>query len=182
MEKIISNVEDFIIRVENASDPRVKDWPLVQSIWCPVLAVMCYIVVVILGPRIMKNQQAFQLRVTMILYNFLAIVSSGYMFIKLLVSTVQANYSFICQAVDYSIDKPIEIEIARIIWLHYLSKYFEMLDTVIFILRKKERQISFLHVYHHSSVLILWWIAAKWIPGGSLCSLHCENISGGKNI
>ena len=37
----------------------------------------------------------------------------------------------------------------------------------IFILRKKDNQISFLHVYHHSSVLMLWWIGAKWIAGGS---------------
>jgi hypothetical protein len=37
----------------------------------------------------------------------------------------------------------------------------------IFILRKKDNQISFLHVYHHSSVLMMWWIGAKWIAGGS---------------
>ncbi|CAB4031848.1 elongation of very long chain fatty acids 4-like, partial [Paramuricea clavata] len=167
MEKIISNVQDFINRAENASDPRLKDWPLVQNVWSPVFAVLCYVSVVIAGPKIMKNRQAFELRVVMALFNFLAVTLSAYMFIKILVCVIQANYRFFCQPVDYSFDNPLEMEIARVLWLHYLSKYFEMLDTFIFILRKKDKQVSFLHVYHHSSVLMLWWIGAKWIAGGS---------------
>ncbi|CAB3979678.1 elongation of very long chain fatty acids 4 [Paramuricea clavata] len=42
-----------------------------------------------------------------------------------------------------------------------------MLDTIFFILRKKNNQITFLHVYHHTSILVLWWIGIKWVPGGS---------------
>ena len=167
MEKFISNVQDLINRAENASDPRVKDWPLVQSIWSPVLGVFCYVSVVLLGPKVMKNRAAFELKLVMFLYNLFAVGLSAYMLIKILVGVTRANYSFFCQPVDYSFDNPLEMEIARVLWLHYLSKYFEMLDTFIFILRKKENQISFLHVYHHSSVVFLWWIGARWIPGGT---------------
>ena len=35
------------------------------------------------------------------------------------------------------------------------QKYFELLDTFIFILRQKWRQVSFLHVYHHSSITMV---------------------------
>lgn len=35
------------------------------------------------------------------------------------------------------------------------------------ILRKKWKQLTFLHVYHHSTMFMLWWIGVKWVPGGS---------------
>ncbi|KAK4534368.1 hypothetical protein CDCA_CDCA01G0393 [Cyanidium caldarium] len=43
-------------------------------------------------------------------------------------------------------------------WMYvfYASKYYELLDTVIMILRK--RPLSFLHVYHHCVVLPLFWV------------------------
>lgn len=34
------------------------------------------------------------------------------------------------------------------------NKYLDLLDTVIFVLRKKQNQITFLHVYHHCAVIV----------------------------
>jgi len=48
----------------------------------------------------------------------------------------------------------------------YISKLVEFLDTGFMILRKKNDQISFLHVYHHIMTYGLWWIGAKYVPGG----------------
>lgn len=42
----------------------------------------------------------------------------------------------------------------KIIWFHYLNKYAELADTAFMILRKKNSQISFLHMYHH--ILMIW--------------------------
>lgn len=39
--------------------------------------------------------------------------------------------------------------------LYWITKILELLDTVFMILRHRQRQISFLHVYHHSSMLLL---------------------------
>jgi len=61
-------------------------------------------------------------------------------------------------------------QIAKSIWWFYISKLFELLDTVIFIARKKNNQISFLHVFHHASMFSLWWIGVKWVAGG-MCTL-----------
>ena len=44
------------------------------------------------------------------------------------------------------------IPVYRIYWL---TKLYELLDIVFMILRHKQRQISFLHVYHHSTMIIL---------------------------
>ncbi len=41
------------------------------------------------------------------------------------------------------------------------------MDTLFFILRKKQSQLTFLHVYHHSTMFIFWWVGAKFVPGGS---------------
>ena len=39
---------------------------------------------------------------------------------------------------------------------------------IIFVLRKKERQISFLHVYHHTTQVTFVWAYLKYLPGKSL--------------
>ena len=50
---------------------------------------------------------------------------------------------------------------------YYASKLLEMLDTVFFVIRKKNSQLTFLHVYHHSTMFCLWWIGVKYVAGGS---------------
>ncbi|KAL6435981.1 hypothetical protein ACFW04_005661 [Cataglyphis niger] len=61
----------------------------------------------------------------------------------------------------------IAIQIAHAVWWYYFSKLLEFCDTFFFILRKKDNQLSFLHVYHHSTMFSLWWIGIKWVPSGS---------------
>lgn len=48
----------------------------------------------------------------------------------------------------------------------YILKGIELIETIIFILRKKYNQVSKLHVYHHSSTFLLGWIGVKYIGGG----------------
>ena len=44
---------------------------------------------------------------------------------------------------------------------------YEFMDTLIMILRKKNAQLSFLHVYHHASTFApCWWAAVNFAPGG----------------
>lgn len=59
------------------------------------------------------------------------------------------------------------LQIAHAVWWYYFSKLLEFCDTFFFILRKKDNQLSFLHVYHHSTMFSLWWIGIKWVPSGS---------------
>lgn len=40
--------------------------------------------------------------------------------------------------------------------IHYLSKIYDFCDTFFIILRKKYDQLSFLHIYHHATILIVW--------------------------
>ena len=41
-----------------------------------------------------------------------------------------------------------------------------------FILRKKNNQMTFLHIYHHGTMVFNWWLGAKYAPGG-----QCKFVS-----
>jgi hypothetical protein len=56
----------------------------------------------------------------------------------------------------------------KAIWWYFFSKAIEFLDTFFMVIRKKDNQITFLHVFHHSTMLLIWWIVATWIPGGQV--------------
>jgi elongation of very long chain fatty acids protein 4 len=84
--------------------------------------------------------------------------------------------------VDYSTN-PNAVRIAGALWWYYASKLFEMLgrvksktiyilniyisnlllilDSLFIILRKRNQQLSFLHMYHHSTMFALWWIGEE---------------------
>ena len=61
----------------------------------------------------------------------------------------------------------LRFQIANAVWWYYFSKLLEFCDTFFFILRKKHQQLTFLHVYHHSTMFMFWWIGIKWVPSGS---------------
>ena len=45
---------------------------------------------------------------------------------------------------------------AAVLWVFYMSKILDFVDTVIIIVRRKWRQLSFLHVFHHVSIFLVW--------------------------
>lgn len=53
---------------------------------------------------------------------------------------------------------------------------YEFTDTAIMVLKKNNRQITLLHVYHHASTFFpCWWSAVNFAPGGDvwfLCALN----------
>lgn len=60
----------------------------------------------------------------------------------------------------------IKFQVARGVYIYFLAKMTELLDTVFFVIRKKERQITFLHMYHHTVMPMISWGATKYYPGG----------------
>ncbi|XP_028412916.1 elongation of very long chain fatty acids protein 4-like [Dendronephthya gigantea] len=166
MNQFVTEATEYYNWLESISDPRTKDWFLVSSIFSPLSACSLYLLVVNIGPRFMEKRQPFETKIPMALYNFGATALSWYCFTELLIGSWNAGYNYICQRVIVS-NEPQHLQIAKVLWWFYVSKYYEMLDTVFFILRKKPNQITFLHVYHHTTILGLWWIGIKWVPGGS---------------
>ena len=43
-----------------------------------------------------------------------------------------------------------------------ISRFLDLADTTFFVLRKKNTQLTFLHVYHHTIVPFLCWMSLKY--------------------
>lgn len=53
---------------------------------------------------------------------------------------------------------------------------------MFFLLRKKNNQVTFLHVYHHTTMVCLWWIGLKWVAGGQCKSIILCVLSSHKPV
>uniref|UniRef100_A0A2C9JPP4 Elongation of very long chain fatty acids protein n=1 Tax=Biomphalaria glabrata TaxID=6526 RepID=A0A2C9JPP4_BIOGL len=149
----------------SVADERVSDWPLMWG-YSPTLAITAlYLLAVNTLPKFMENRPAFNLKYTLVIYNFICVLINFHICSELLISSTMLGYSYSCQPVSYTYD-PYEIRIAKALWWFYFSKCVEMLDTIFFILRKKNNQVSFLHVYHHATMFPIWYIGVKWVAGG----------------
>ncbi|GBM60879.1 Elongation of very long chain fatty acids protein 1 [Araneus ventricosus] len=110
------------------------------------------------GPLMMRNRKAFKLNKLMVLHNFEMAAANAYLakectkgFIKYWNS--RCGFKKSPAYADFLKEDGITV------WLLFLLKHLELIDTVFFVLRKKFNQVSFLHVFHHSAViLIYWWI------------------------
>ncbi|CAG2169903.1 unnamed protein product [Oppiella nova] len=50
------------------------------------------------------------------------------------------------------------------VMVYTYTKYMDLMDTIFFVLRKKESHLTFLHLYHHFMVPILTWLTMKFAP------------------
>ncbi|XP_067617839.1 very long chain fatty acid elongase 7 [Eurosta solidaginis] len=152
--------------MDNRSDPRVKDWPMMSSPF-PTLALCVFYAYFSksLAPRLMAKRKALDLRQILIYYNLFQTVFSAWIFYEYLMSGWWGNYSFKCQPVDYS-NSPLAMRMASTCWWYYISKFTEFFDTLFFILRKKTEHVSTLHVIHHGCMPFSVWMGMKFAPGG----------------
>ncbi|EGI57586.1 PREDICTED: elongation of very long chain fatty acids protein AAEL008004 [Acromyrmex echinatior] len=148
------------------SDPRTRDWFLISSP-IPGLSILIGYLYFVLswGPRNMAHRKPYQLKNTLVVYNFLQILVSTWLFKEGLEVIFFHNYSLTCEGVDFSY-KPYPLRVARGVYIYFLAKLTELLDTVFFVLRKKDKQITFLHIYHHTVMPMASWGATKYYPGG----------------
>ncbi|XP_076249437.1 very long chain fatty acid elongase AAEL008004 [Calliopsis andreniformis] len=167
MAQVVRSIYDgYRDLMDNKSDPRVNDWAMMSSP-VPTLAIcLSYVYFVkVLGPKLMENRKPFDLRRVMIFYNLFQVIFSTWLFHESLVSGWGGHYSFRCQPVDYS-NNPLALRMAHGCWWYYFSKFTEFLDTIFFVLRKKNDHISTLHVIHHGCMPMSVWFGVKFTPGG----------------
>ena len=129
----------------------------------PIAAGVSYVLGVWLVFEAMSKRKAVAIpKPVMVVYNFAQVLINGY--------------------VAYAIAAPLGMRVWGIglvdspavrygVWLHYLCKYLDFTDTLIIVLRKKDEQLSFLHVWHHATIVIVWgWVVNTWpvaAEGGS---------------
>ena len=65
--------------------------------------------------------------------------------------------------------------LAKMMWVFYISKLPEFIDTYLMLLKQNYRQVSFLHVYHHGSMVFMEYIVTLCAPGGDGYWSHMLN-------
>ncbi|XP_046735165.1 elongation of very long chain fatty acids protein AAEL008004-like [Diprion similis] len=163
---MLSDVLEWLLPVYKNSDPRTTDWFLVSQPGCIFTIVIAYVYICTsAGPKYMEDKQPYTLRKTLIAYNLFQILLSAYLFKEGIIAYGMNNYSYWCQPIEYS-DTPAAMRMATATHLYFICKLIDLLDTVFFVLRKKNRQISFLHVYHHASMVVFAWIGVRYFASG----------------
>nr|QAX90474.1 elongase of very long chain fatty acid [Phenacoccus solenopsis] len=166
MASIIENLIYFYNQFDNLADPTVKKWFLMNSLLYPISILGVYLYFIfLLGPKMMKNLKPFNINKFIIFYNIIQVIFNAY----LCRHTIQYFWDnlnhFRCFKMSYL--TPEEAYWARIVnWLFVINKMLDLLDTVFFVLKKKQSHVTFLHVYHHIMTFFLGWSAAKYSPGG----------------
>ncbi|RWS23005.1 elongation of very long chain fatty acids protein-like protein [Leptotrombidium deliense] len=150
-------------------DKRVEEYPFMNGgPWSMLTTIIFYIYLVkSLGPELMKNRKPFNLRSLMVFYNFLMVAFSAWMFAKGCSLTNFGLNLWCCQEVDYTSTTGAAVELIEMGWVFFVTKFIEFIDTFFFVLRKKQNQVTHLHVIHHSLVPISVWIGLKFAPGGN---------------
>lgn len=110
--------------------------------------------------RWMQHREPYELKHALLVYNFAQIVFSTLM---------TAGLSKYVLNGFYNLNGTADANMEFWILMHALAKYLDMMDTVFIVLRKKDRQLSVLHVYHHLSIGVLWSGLLHWGLASGTC-------------
>jgi len=156
---------------EAGADPRVSEFPLMAGgPWVLISILSIYLLFVkSLGPRLMANRKPFDLRRPIFVYNVAMMIANGYFFASACEYTNFGLRTWGCINVDPNlVDETMKWKL-YVSWLFFVSKFVDLMETIFFVLRKKEAQASFLHVFHHTIVPIDIWVGIKYSPSESAC-------------
>jgi len=101
-----------------------------------------------ISPMVDKPVKALQL-----VYNLFQCVLCIYMIWRTVDEYITHHYVPICNKFNAT-----ETGMAKALYLFYLSKILDFCDTLFIVLRQKWKQMSFLHIYHHTSIFLVYWM------------------------
>ena len=81
----------------------------------------------------------------------------SYMTIEAALVAYRAGYT-VAPCNDYSTTAP---PILNVLYIFYLSKVWDFWDTTFMIVGKKWNQLTFLHIYHHFSIFLFYWLNTR---------------------
>lgn len=149
-------------------DPRNHSFLLLKSPISVVMILATYLLFVQkIGPHLMSNRKPYQLRSVLLAYNLLQVFFNFY------TATAGFYFSYWQPDFDYAgynhyngaIATTTSYTLANICYFYFWTKIFDLFDTVFFVLRKKSNQISFLHIYHHCTMIFVEYIHNKYFAG-----------------
>ncbi|CAK1553464.1 unnamed protein product [Leptosia nina] len=146
--------------VHNVNMNQINTWTFYETLLGLSVVLVLYLAIILkILPNFMKYRQPYQLNRLLLWYNGIQVLSSAY--IVLLYAKYIFRYGIITKRCPQGED--LETVIADIL-PYFIAKHIDLLDTVFFILRKKQNQVTFLHVYHHSAMVTWTWFHYLYHP------------------
>ena len=99
-----------------------------------------------------RRSKGFRLRWLLCVYDALNVVLAAYISLQTLKYKLGHSGLLLCNPISIDAEG---YNIARVFVLFYMQKYLEFFDTWFFLLRKSSRQVTFLHLFHHSSITVV---------------------------
>ncbi|KAF4317659.1 hypothetical protein JM18_002209 [Phytophthora kernoviae] len=140
----------------------MADYPLAN--FASVYAICVgYLLFVIFGTALMKmGIPAIKTSPLQFVYNPIQVIACSYMCVEAGIQAYRNNYSAApCNA--FKADDPV---MGNVLYLFFLSKILDLFDTLFIVVGKKWRQLSILHVYHHLSVLFVYYVTFRAAQDG----------------
>ena len=88
--------------------------------------------------------------------NLTQVVPCGWMVYRAIVEHRRRGFSIVCNEHDLA-----QEGLAFISHCFYLTKALDFVDTMFMIIKSNWRQVSFLHVYHHFSIFLFYWLNSQ---------------------
>lgn len=154
---------------EIVPDKEVDSWFLINSnsSWVVISTLTVYLGFVLhIGPKYMKDKKPMNIKYIILVYNLFQTVYNAWIVSKVFTTDNAIPYLFnhSCKPIPRD-SNPLFKVLMEASWYYLISKITDLLDTVFFVLRKKQSHISFLHVYHHSNMVFWVWAYIKYIKG-----------------
>ncbi|XP_071439677.1 very long chain fatty acid elongase AAEL008004-like [Hetaerina americana] len=152
--------------LNESEDPDTRSWFMAQSPLPLAGVIVLYLLFVTkIGPKFMAKRSPYSLYGPIMVINIFQIIANTWLFMQT-GSIIWKDSSIMCRKDSEEKKTQIELTGVAATWFYFMLKIIDLLDTIIFVLRKKSRQLSFLHIYHHVGILIIAWLAVKYYPGG----------------
>ncbi|XP_076386109.1 elongation of very long chain fatty acid james bond protein [Megachile rotundata] len=165
MRLVVSNYNEL---TEVKREIMLDSWPMMGSPGPMLCIVGTYLAFVLkVGPKMMEKRPAMQLNPLLIAYNAFVVLFSLWLSVMPLLNP-GVKYMLVPSKCNSASRDPKDILIqtafAKLGWWYFVGKIIELLDTVFFVLRKKQNQVTFLHVYHHTMTSVFSWCYLKFLP------------------
>ena len=158
-------------------DRRMDKYYIMMHPLAMILIIACYVIFAVwVGPWLMRDRKPFSLKTPMMVYNLFQILISAYICIEgWNAGWGSERYSWICQPVEPG-NGPIQKRMFSIGMVYLWNRYIQLADTFFFIARKKNNQITVLHVYHHAIMPTFSWTQGRFLPANHEtlgCIMNC---------
>ncbi|CAH1401325.1 unnamed protein product [Nezara viridula] len=149
-----------------------------------------YFSMILIGPSLMKKYSPFRPKRWLLAYNILQVICNVFLLYLIFDCCglgIFRVWNHVCDPVSSSVgfDQQVQFKVLRLMYVYYLIKIFDLIDTVSIVVFKTllvhvlqkllllfyflevflilmKKQLSFLHLFHHSSMVFSIWVTTSF--------------------